>query len=155
MSNTFGNNLKKYRTEKKIGINELGRKIGVSGAYISALETGKKQNPSLDMIGKLSNALNIPSSFLTSDEKMNIFEKFNKYIDKEKLNLQIELARKSNPESLFLEHLGYHVNFPIDDEEEKYYVQINDTEYTYSQFMTLIELIKSCINNTNELLKNN
>ena len=45
MCNKFGANLKKYRNEKNLGINELGRKIGVSGAYISALETGKKQNP--------------------------------------------------------------------------------------------------------------
>ncbi|OPJ65753.1 helix-turn-helix transcriptional regulator [Clostridium chromiireducens] len=151
MSNTFGNNLKKYRIEKNIGINELGRKVGVSGAYISSLEAGKKQNPSLDIIDKLSSALDIPSSFLTSNKEIDIFEKFNHYVDTQKINEQIQLI---NAKTLFFRSLGYEINYANEDEESEYHIKINDTKYTYSQFMNLIDLIQSCIDNVNNLLKN-
>lgn len=155
MSNTFGDNLKKYRREKKIGINELGRRVGVSGAYISALEAGRKQNPSLDIIEKLSNELDIPSSLLTYDKKISEFyesikikgsTKFNEFT---KLMTTQLLDEKFLP--LFFTFLGYEISFA--DDKDEYYVKINNTKYTYSQFTNLKNLIKSCVDNTNELLK--
>lgn len=158
MSNTFGDNLKKYRLEKKIGINELGRRIGVSGAYISALEAGRKQNPSLDIIEKLSKELDIPSSLLTYDRKISEFYESIRTESSTKFNESNEFIKLITTQlldetflHLFFKFLGYEIS--LADDKDEYYVKINNTKYTYSQFMNLKNLIKSCIDNANELLK--
>lgn len=158
MSNTFGDNLKKYRLEKKIGINELGRRIGVSGAYISALEAGRKQNPSLDIIEKLSNELDIPSSLLTYDKKISEFYELIKIKGSNRFNVSNEFIKLMSTQlldetflQLFFTFLGYEIS--LADNKDEYYVKINNTKYTYSQFINLKNLIKSCIDNANELLK--
>lgn len=69
MSNVFSTNLKKYRTIKNIGINELGRLVGVSGAYISSLEKGTKANPSLDLLYQIANVLETTIISLIGEEK--------------------------------------------------------------------------------------
>jgi len=38
---------------------ELARKVGVTDAYIALLETGKKTNPSLDVLKALAKALDV------------------------------------------------------------------------------------------------
>lgn len=43
---------------------QLAKETGISKDYISALERGKTKNPSLDIIKKLSKALNVPASEL-------------------------------------------------------------------------------------------
>lgn len=70
MINTFGINLNKYRREKNIGINELGRLVGVSGAYISSLEKGTKANPSFELIHKIAKSLDIKPELLTQSETL-------------------------------------------------------------------------------------
>lgn len=62
-----GNKLKFIRESKNIGVNELGRMIGVSPSYISALEKGTKKNPSLEVLDKIAKALNIPVTDLVND----------------------------------------------------------------------------------------
>jgi transcriptional regulator with XRE-family HTH domain len=152
MCNNFGDNLRKYRNEKKLGINELGRKIGVSGAYISALETGKKQNPSLDMIDKISNALDIPSSFLTITNKQNsIFAKFNSKVDKEQL---AEEMNKYKAYTQFFNVLGFNLDFMQNYDSDDTFICINDVYYTLTQFDTLLEMMKCCVDNSNKLLDN-
>lgn len=152
MSNNFGDNLKKYRIQNKIGINELGRKIGVSGAYISSLEAGKKQNPSFDIINKLSEVLNISPILLTYENDSNIFDKFNQVVDKKRLNDQLNLI---NSKEYFFKSLGYDIEYSDGEIENGYFVKINNIKYTYSQYTNLLNLIKSCIDNINEILKNN
>ncbi|MDY4822385.1 MAG: helix-turn-helix transcriptional regulator [Candidatus Onthovivens sp.] len=50
--------------------NQLADEIGVSRDYISALETGRKDNPSLEVMKKLSKALNVPvMELFFSDEQ--------------------------------------------------------------------------------------
>lgn len=58
--NTMGNKIKENREKSKITKSELARMIGVSPAYITMLENGKKDNPSGDILRKISNALNVP-----------------------------------------------------------------------------------------------
>ncbi|CUU47300.1 helix-turn-helix domain-containing protein [Clostridium beijerinckii] len=55
----FGENIKKIRESKNIGVNELSRLSGVNASYISALERDEKKNPSVMILNKLANALGI------------------------------------------------------------------------------------------------
>ena len=61
--NLFGQELRKLRKEAKYKQAELAKLAGVSGAYISQLETGKKK-PTDRVITKLSGALDIPENRL-------------------------------------------------------------------------------------------
>lgn len=48
---------------------QLAEEAGVSKDYISALERGKTKNPSLDIMKKLSKALNVPVTELFFSEE--------------------------------------------------------------------------------------
>lgn len=55
----FGENIKKIRELKGLGLNELSRISGVNASYISALERDEKKNPSVAILEKLANALEV------------------------------------------------------------------------------------------------
>jgi len=61
--NLFGQELRKLRKESKYRQVQLAKLAGISGAYISQLETGKKK-PTDRVIAKLSGALDIPENRL-------------------------------------------------------------------------------------------
>jgi len=58
ISSTLGKNLKKIRTTKKLSQGAIARKLGVHRAYISGIESGKR-NPTIATIERLATALNI------------------------------------------------------------------------------------------------
>lgn len=58
-NNYLGLNLKKLRNDNKLSQNKLGEVLGVSGAYIQQLEKGVKNNPSIDLIYKISKYFNV------------------------------------------------------------------------------------------------
>ncbi len=53
-------NLKLLRESKGLGVNELSRRSGVNASYISAIENGRRENPSREILIKLADALEIP-----------------------------------------------------------------------------------------------
>jgi transcriptional regulator with XRE-family HTH domain len=53
---TLAERIKALRTERHLGIRELGRAVGVSGMHISNLEKGKSA-PSAELVSKLAEAL--------------------------------------------------------------------------------------------------
>ncbi len=55
----LGLNLKIKRIEKGYTQIELSKKLGISRYYLSALERGKATNPSLELMKKISNVLNV------------------------------------------------------------------------------------------------
>jgi len=87
--NLFGQELRKLRKEAKYRQVQLAKLAGISGTYISQLETGKKK-PTDRVIAKLSGALDIPEN--------RLFIK----IGKLKMDLAATLAidRKEAPEIL-------------------------------------------------------
>lgn len=87
--NLFGRELRKLRKEAKYRQVQLAKLAGISGTYISQLETGKKK-PTDRVIAKLSGALDIPEN--------RLFIK----IGKLKMDLAATLAidRKEAPEIL-------------------------------------------------------
>lgn len=62
--NDFGHVLAALRSEKRLTINDISQKSGLSGAYISNLERNKRQNPSRSSIKKLADALSVSHEYL-------------------------------------------------------------------------------------------
>ncbi len=52
--------LRKLRTERGMSMADLAKKADVTDAYIAQLETGKRENPSLDILKRLARALGVP-----------------------------------------------------------------------------------------------
>jgi len=52
--------IKQLREKKGLSQKALGEKVGVSDAYITMLETGKRKNPSLEILKALAKALGVP-----------------------------------------------------------------------------------------------
>jgi len=63
ISPKLGENLKRIRTEQKLSQGDIARLLEVHRAYISGIETGKR-NPTLATIEKLARVLNISASEL-------------------------------------------------------------------------------------------
>jgi transcriptional regulator with XRE-family HTH domain len=52
--------LRKLREERGLSQAQLAAKANVTDAYVAQLETGKKTNPSLDVLKRLARALGVP-----------------------------------------------------------------------------------------------
>ena len=52
--------LRKLRNDRGLTMAELAKKADVTDAYIAQLETGKKGNPSLEVLKRLARALGVP-----------------------------------------------------------------------------------------------
>ncbi|WP_315117909.1 helix-turn-helix transcriptional regulator [uncultured Clostridium sp.] len=55
----LGENIKEVRISRGLSINALAKACGMSPGYLSDLEKGKKDNPSMDMLEKIANELNV------------------------------------------------------------------------------------------------
>ena len=67
-SEEIGSRLRRVRTQKKIGLRELARRIDIDPNALSRLETGKRK-VTVEWLTKLSGALDIPVSELLDDAK--------------------------------------------------------------------------------------
>lgn len=52
------NNIKKYRKEKEMKLEELAKMVGVSTGYLCHLEKGTRRNPSIDVMERIAKVLN-------------------------------------------------------------------------------------------------
>lgn len=59
-------NILYYRKKRHMTQKELAAAVGVTQAYIHALETGKRKNPSLQVLMKIAEALNVTANRLLS-----------------------------------------------------------------------------------------
>ncbi|OQO68398.1 transcriptional regulator [Enterococcus villorum] len=59
----FGEKLKKLRTFRGYGVNQLALKSGVSASQISRFEKGERKDPTLETLKKLSLALGVSISY--------------------------------------------------------------------------------------------
>lgn len=66
----ISSNIKKIREERKLSINELSRQSGVNASYISALEREEKKNPTMEILSKIAQILEVPLSDLTEERKI-------------------------------------------------------------------------------------
>ncbi len=63
ISSKLGQNLKNIRTKKKMSQGDIARALEVHRAYISGIESGKR-NPTLSTIKKLADALGVSANEL-------------------------------------------------------------------------------------------
>ena len=56
---SFGEELRRIRKEKKLSIRKLGELSGISHAYLSQIENGKRDAPKPELIKKLSDGLKV------------------------------------------------------------------------------------------------
>lgn len=61
---TFGEVIRKARKAKDVSLREMASRIGISHPYLSQLENGKNNNPSIDIILDLSRELDISFAYL-------------------------------------------------------------------------------------------
>ena len=52
-----GNSIKKYRKEQGLNLEEMSKKIGISTGYLCHLEKGTRKNPSIEVMERISKAL--------------------------------------------------------------------------------------------------
>ena len=57
------NPIRAWREHKKIKMNELAKKVGISSAYLSQIEN-KKRNPTIDTLKEIARALNLEIEML-------------------------------------------------------------------------------------------
>jgi transcriptional regulator with XRE-family HTH domain len=60
----IGRVLKRFREQKGLTQLALAKRSGVAQGYISELEAGKEQNPSIEIVRKLAKALGVPAGEL-------------------------------------------------------------------------------------------
>ena len=63
MSNDFGNKVAQLRKEKDLSRDELGEKVGTSGAIVGRYERGDMK-PSIEIAAKIAEALDVSLDFL-------------------------------------------------------------------------------------------
>lgn len=84
----FGKYLKTKREEKNLSMNKLGELTGVTGMYISQLENGKRDKPSIEVLQKLSKSLGVPYEDLMDAagymEVKDFIEELRETLEKEK-----------------------------------------------------------------------
>lgn len=78
----FGENIKKIRELKGLGINELSRLSGVNASYISAMERGEKENPTITTLKKLADALEVTVDELMKEESTVTYKKLGEWDEK-------------------------------------------------------------------------
>ena len=63
---SIGRNIRKFRQAKKLRLEDLAEKAGLSTNYVGALERGEKV-PSLETLIKIINALGVSADMVMSD----------------------------------------------------------------------------------------
>lgn len=66
---TIGERIRALRKQKKLSSKELATVIGVTPAYLSMLEKGKRTNPTKEVLQKIANTLEIPLDELFREEQ--------------------------------------------------------------------------------------
>ncbi|MBU3188722.1 helix-turn-helix domain-containing protein [Clostridium bowmanii] len=69
----LGDNIKRIRKSRKLGLNELAKKSDISGSYLSNIEKGIKTNPSIDALNNIAKALGISVDELFKNQ-LDFFE---------------------------------------------------------------------------------
>jgi transcriptional regulator with XRE-family HTH domain len=166
----FGDNLKELRKVNKLTQSQLGKMVGVSGAYIQQLEKGIKRNPSMQLlINLLNKLLTIPWLLFRDDEEL-----WNFYNENIPLYLENPPAHRRNAEftqeelefremSNWLKDYGFMLQLYYEDGLEKLNIKDSDgviiasmlKDDFISSYKEIIEKIKPFVRYTieNELKK--
>lgn len=95
--NRLKEKIKYYREKKNISKSKLAQEIGVSPSYITRLENGEKTSPSLGILIKLVNALDIPLDEIADDVDIDDFEDI--------IKILIDKKGETPKEKMIINHL--------------------------------------------------
>ena len=87
-----GKRIKALRRQKKLTLNELSRKVGISISFLSDIENGRS-NPSLERLKDIAEALDTSVSFLMGEDNPMQKDK----ISDEELDKKIYELKKEFP----------------------------------------------------------
>lgn len=103
----FGSYIKKIRTEKGLSITEMAKNAGISHPYLSQIENGKKGMPSVKVLKKLTEPLEVPYYELMAKAGYIAEKEINDAIIQEGINFKenivmdrIEINRNSPKQDL-------------------------------------------------------
>nr|DAE48769.1 MAG TPA: helix-turn-helix domain protein [Caudoviricetes sp.] len=94
MINLLGDNIRKLRLEKGLGLNEVARLANITGGYLSSIENNKRTNVGTEILESIAKAIGVSvSDFYLQNEKIinENEEEFNSDI------VRIERARRKMP----------------------------------------------------------
>ena len=84
--NSIGNNIRKYRIDKKMNQEQLAERADLSTPYIGMIERGEKM-PSLESFIKIVNALDVSADVILCDRLTNHFSIKNTILDQKLQNI--------------------------------------------------------------------
>lgn len=145
----FGRLVKRSRTEQNLTLQELSEKTNgeITASYINRLETGKKSNPSFDVVAELCKALNL--------DVREVFQSFGfgaliKEFHQDAVFSIEEIFRLHKIK--LPDNLGYQKDFAIEErllqkEEQEQLIKIINAifEYSFSDETDAIEELTSVI----------
>ncbi|MBU8914602.1 helix-turn-helix domain-containing protein [Bacillus sp. FJAT-29953] len=87
-----GKKLQRLRKEKGYSITKLGQLTGISKSYLSLIERDIQTNPSLEILEKISKALEVDVEHLVKNKEDSIISNNRKKSVKSVLKVEIELS---------------------------------------------------------------
>lgn len=68
----LGDNIKKIRINKGLGLNETAKKAGITGGYLSSIENNKRTNIGTDILQSIADVLEVSASefYICADDKI-------------------------------------------------------------------------------------
>lgn len=91
-----GSRIRELRIKSGLSLNKLSKQTGISKSYLSFLERGIKSNPSLEILNKIAEALNVDIDYLI--KQVPYYNETKITNDKSMLKLQIELSEGMDQE---------------------------------------------------------
>lgn len=67
----IGQRIRQYRQERRLSLSELAEKAGIAKSYLSSIERSLQSNPSIQILEKLSDVLDVPVHVLLHGESEN------------------------------------------------------------------------------------
>lgn len=101
-----GFRIKRLRLQKGYSINELSEKSGVSKSYLSYIERGIQQNPSLQVLSRLAKTLDTNMEDLL-EKKLVSKTRVEQYMDDEWIQLVHEAIQQGITKEDFSYYLDY------------------------------------------------
>lgn len=75
----IGERIQMLRKRRGFSLTELSQRAGVAKSYLSSIERGLQQNPSIQFLEKIGEVLNVPvEEFVNSEQSERVIEKLDR-----------------------------------------------------------------------------
>lgn len=136
--NVLGSNIKKFTSKRGITAKELATKVGVSETHLSYI-SNQKRTPSLDLIEKIAEALEVTVDRLTGEAASSIIED---RLEETGMTLE-EVAEKSGVSLPWLQKLDTFIPGEMDDIGEPRELEWDDTIGWYKSYEDITKVAEA------------